>query len=93
MIYKLFYITSILLVSALTGIVILNSCNKKKQCTGTNSISGVLKDGTTNLGIKNVQLEIQIYDYNYSKDKGENYKTLCTVTIILTKFKPLDMQS
>ena len=49
---------------------------KKKPCTGTNSILGVLKNGTTMQGIKNVQLEFQIYDYNYSRDKGENYKTV-----------------
>jgi hypothetical protein len=36
----------------------------------------VLKNGTTMQGIKNVQLEFQIYDYNYSRDKGENYKTV-----------------
>lgn len=56
-------------------ILIMNSC-KKKQCQGTNSISGVLKNGTTMKGIGKVQLEFQIYDYNYSRDKGENYKTV-----------------
>ena len=60
------------------SIVFCGACNKK-PCQGTNSISGVLKNGTTMQGIKNVQLEFQIYDYNYARDKGENYKTLGTI--------------
>ncbi len=72
------FITKTLVLSFLV-LLTFNSCKKTKPCQGTNSISGVLKNGTTMQGIKNVQLEFQIYDYNYARDKGENYKTLGTV--------------
>lgn len=72
------FITKTLVLSFLV-LLTFNSCKKTKPCQGTNSISGVLKNGTTMQGIKNVQLEFQIYDYNYARDKGENYKTLGTI--------------
>jgi len=64
------YLIRLLIIVIILGV----SCKKKQNCSGTNSISGVLKNGTTMKGMKNVQLKLSIYDLDYdgrTKDTKE----------------------
>lgn len=64
----------ICLISLAALIFLFNSC--KKECTGTYSISGVLRDGTTLQPMKKVQFQFAVF--NEVRTQTRDYKVLGT---------------
>lgn len=69
------YAFKLLIVISLSGV----SCKDKKHCEGSNSVSGVVKNGTTMQGIKNVQLSFALVTLNSA---GQTESTVDVGTVM-----------